>query len=210
MFAARIGKSPVLVGSVGSAIYIWDASKENPVHGFEVGGSGAREICPIPFKGQLTIAGLTFDGAARLWDLRSGQQLLDLRPDRGSFTAHCSVRIGPRILLAVGTESGSIQLWDVDNQRMLHSLEGHSARLRQNWVSKISDRKVLMSAAEDRTIRAWDTNSPRPLLDIPLHYTTTWAAQCRRDLTVALETGLMGIEINLSATDDAAGQIREI
>ncbi|MEU1850066.1 trypsin-like peptidase domain-containing protein [Streptomyces sp. NPDC019990] len=198
MFAARIGDSPILVGSLGSSIHIWDVVSENPIHGFEVGGSGAREVCPVPFKGNLAIAGLSFDGAVRVWDLRSGQQLRELRPERGSFTAYCTVRVGSRVLLAVGTDSGSIQLWDVTDQRIVHSLDGHSSRVRQIWVSVVAGRKVLMSAAEHRVVRAWDAESACPLLDIPLHYTITWAAQCGADLTVALDTGLTGIKINLS------------
>ncbi|MEW1695132.1 trypsin-like peptidase domain-containing protein [Streptomyces sp. NPDC091278] len=199
--AIRVGEAPVLVGSLGSSLHFWDLSREHAVHEFDVGRAGAREICPVPMRGRLAIAGITFDGSIEVWDPGSGRCLAQLSTSRVSLTAQCTVRVGGRVLLATGNEFGVIQLWDVMTQEPVASLEGHSARVAQLWVAVVDGRTVLVSASDDRSLRVWDPTGPGPLLDIPVHHAIVWAAQAGSDITVSLDAGMLGIRLDLSAMD---------
>ncbi|MFI6443259.1 hypothetical protein [Kitasatospora sp. NPDC050543] len=204
--AIRVDAAPMLVGSLGDSLHFWDVSREHAIHEFDIGTTGAREICPVPVRGRLAIAGITFDGRIGVWDPGSGNLLAQLGIGRGALTAQCTVQVGGRALLATGNEFGVVQLWDVTAQEPIASLEGHSARVRQLWVSVVDGRTVLVSAGDDRSLRVWDPAGPRPLVDIPVHHTIVWAAQAGSDITVSLDAGMLGIRLDLSEMDlDPAG-----
>ncbi|MEU6120756.1 hypothetical protein [Streptomyces sp. NPDC047123] len=205
--AIKVNASPMLLASLGSSLHLWDVSLDHPVHEFDVGMEGAREICPVPMRGRLAIAGLTFDGRIRVWDPGSGKQLAELRIGRGALTAQCTVRVRGRVLLATGSEFGVVQLWDVTTRKLINSLEGHSARVRQLWVSAVDGHTVLVSAGDDRSLRVWDPASMRPLMDIPVHHSIEWAAQAGSDITVHLDTGMLSIRLDPSAMDIAPADL---
>ncbi|MEU9089087.1 hypothetical protein [Streptomyces sp. NPDC048428] len=196
--AIKVGDSPVLVGSLGSSLHFWDVSREWAVHEFDVGGKGAREICPVPVRGRLAISGITFDGRVRIWDPGSGARLAQLSFGRETITAQCTIRVDGRVLLATGNESGVIHFWDVTAQEPIASLEGHSARVSQLWVSVVNGRTVLVSTGDDRSLRVWDPVGSQPLMDIPVYHTIAWAAQAGPDITVNLSAGMLGIRLDLS------------
>ncbi|MFE7269953.1 trypsin-like peptidase domain-containing protein [Streptomyces sp. NPDC057623] len=198
--AVKVNESRLLVVSSASSVHFWDISRGRVVHEFDVGSAGAREICLVPVRERLAIAGVTYDGRIRIWDPRTGNQLAELSIGRGSLTAQCTVQVGGRVLLATGNEFGVVQFWDPATGKLLSSLEGHAAAVRQLWVSVVDGHKVLVSSSDDRTLRIWDPTGLRPLVEIPVHYTIEWVAQAGSDITVSLDTGMLGVRLDLSTT----------
>ncbi|MGW6941632.1 trypsin-like serine protease [Streptomyces xanthophaeus] len=206
--AIRFGTTPVLVASAGTSLYFWDLAREQPVHACEIGKAGAGAICPVPVRGQLAIAGITFNGRVAVWDTGSGKQVARMSAGRAAFTAQCAVRVGGQVLLATGTEFGVIQLWDVCAQKPVAVLEGHSARVQQLWVSVVDGRTVLVSAGDDRSLRVWDPECARPLVDIPVHHVIQCAAQAGSDITVSLNAGTLGVRLDLTGRHPGPAESR--
>ncbi|WP_406211162.1 WD40 repeat domain-containing protein [Kitasatospora sp. NBC_01560] len=193
----KLDGNPILVGSLGDSLHFWDISQETTIHGFDIGRTGAREICPIPVHGRLAIAGITFDGRVGVWEPGSGELAASLSIGRGSITTQCAVRVDGEVLLATGNEFGAIQLWNATTEQPVASLEGHSGRVSQIWVAILDGRRVLVSSGDDRSIRVWDPVNHRPLTDIPVQHTIVWAAQAGPDITLSLETGMLALRLDL-------------
>ncbi|MGW7516390.1 WD40 repeat domain-containing protein [Streptomyces sp. NPDC054796] len=206
--AIKIDSTPVLVGSLGNSLHFWDVTQGCLVHEFDIGAVGARDICPVQVRGQLAIAGITFDGRIEVWNPNSGKKLSQLNIGRGALTAQCAVRVGREVLLATGNEFGVVQFWDVATRQPVASLEGHSARVRQLWVSVVNGRTILVSAGDDRALRVWDPATAQPIVQIPVHHRIVWAAQAASDITVSLDAGMLGIRLDLTATDLASTGLR--
>ncbi len=101
----------------------------------------------------LASAGL--DRTARIWDVKSREQLAVLR--HGSLVY--AVAFSPDgTRLAVGSADNIIRLWDVPTHVEVAELRGHTSYVHALAFSPDGTR--LASASGDHTVRIWDTISP--------------------------------------------------
>jgi WD40 repeat protein/serine/threonine protein kinase/tetratricopeptide (TPR) repeat protein len=92
----------------------------------------------------------------RLWDARTGSELLSLRGHTDLVYCICWSPDGRR--LASASFDRTIKLWDADTGHEVLTLHGHDDRL---WsVAWSPDGQRLASASDDGTIRIWGVPSP--------------------------------------------------
>ena len=97
------------------------------------------------------------DGAIRILDASTGQEIRRLEGHQGTVWSVCFSADGER--LASGASDRSVRLWDVANARETHKLEGHQGRV---WsVCFSADGERLASGAEDSSVRLWDVATAR-------------------------------------------------
>jgi mono/diheme cytochrome c family protein len=90
------------------------------------------------------------DRTLRLWDVKTGRELLRREVHTGEVSAVCFTPDGKQLISASGR---MIVVWDMMG-RELHQLRGHTDRVRALAVS--ADGRLLASAGDDRSIRLWD------------------------------------------------------
>jgi serine/threonine protein kinase len=102
------------------------------------------------------------DGAARVWDTRTGRELLTL-PGHGGEVS--SVAFGPTGAdLATASRDGTARVWDGRTAESLRVLRGHTNSV--NAVCYDPGGARLATASDDRTVRVWDARSGRQLLNL--------------------------------------------
>jgi WD40 repeat protein len=110
------------------------------------------------------------DGTARLWDARTGQELLTLK---GHTDAVRSVAFSPDgARLATASEDRTARLWDARTGQELLALQGHTG-----WVYSVAfspDGTRLATASHDQTARLWDGRTGQELLALQGH--TGWVS----------------------------------
>jgi len=92
------------------------------------------------------------DGEVKVWDVRTGAELLVLG---GHITSVWSVAFSPdgRRLATAGMDQ-TVKLWDVATGQEVLTLRGHLNRVRSVVFSPDGTR--LVTASDDRTVRVWD------------------------------------------------------
>lgn len=98
----------------------------------------------------------SFDRTLRLWDLKTGEELIAIRQQQ-VITA---VALSPNGLYAAcaGNDFG-INVWDLNEKRVVARLSGHRADIGRMIYS--ADGRLLMSASRDGTTRLWDVARQR-------------------------------------------------
>ena len=99
------------------------------------------------------------DGAARLWDVQTGQMLATLREhDKGVDQMYYRVLFtadGQRLITA-GTDH-NLRVWDVATGAVIHVLRGHSDEIYTIDITRDGTR--IASGAKDNTVRLWDART---------------------------------------------------
>jgi WD40 repeat protein/serine/threonine protein kinase len=105
------------------------------------------------------------DNTAKLWDARTGQQLLSLKGHKSRVT---SVSFSPDSQrLATASDDNTVKVWDARTGKELLSLRGHT-----NTVLSVSfspDGQRLATASGDKTAKVWDARSGKELLTFRGH-----------------------------------------
>src|SRR5262249_49987133 len=99
------------------------------------------------------------DRTARLWDARTGQELLALQGHTGGVRSVCFSPDGAR--LATASLDDTARLWDARTGQELLALQGHTAGVYSVCFSPDGTR--LATASGDDTVRLWDTRSGQEL-----------------------------------------------
>ncbi|MGK7874841.1 MAG: AAA-like domain-containing protein, partial [Xenococcaceae cyanobacterium] len=96
------------------------------------------------------LATASFDGTARLWDLK-GNLLAELEGHQGKVTSVAFSPDGEQLVTA--SFDGTARLWDL-KENLLAELEGHQGKVTS--VAFSPDGEQLATASRDRTARLWD------------------------------------------------------
>src|SRR5690606_9519824 len=97
----------------------------------------------------------TGDNSARVWDARSGAELLKLEGHTRRVSSITFVPGGTRVVTGGWDNIGRI--WDVATGAELLKLQGHTDRI--NGVAVFPGGDRIVTAAADNTARIWDASS---------------------------------------------------
>ncbi|HEY5913203.1 MAG TPA: protein kinase [Verrucomicrobiae bacterium] len=99
-------------------------------------------------------------GGMKVYDSRSGRQLLQINIDSDNMNAACFSPDGAR--LVTSSELRQPRVWEVETGQCLFTLEGHT-RAVLNGVGYSPDGRRIATGSFDKTARLWDAQTGRPL-----------------------------------------------
>jgi WD40 repeat protein len=108
------------------------------------------------------------DSSVRVWDVRTGEQLRELRSDANHVIFSPD---SPRIVS--GSESHSVRVWDVQAGKQLRMLRSHTNGV--NSVAFSPDGDQIVSGSWDKSVRVWDAKIGEQLKDLKNHNHTVHA-----------------------------------
>lgn len=113
-------------------------------------------------------ATLSEDGTARVWDLKSGKELLSLLTNYRENSLGISAVFTPdgAHLLTV-SDNNSAKLWDLQTGQVVETLTGHTDYVGAVAVSP--DGKIFATASGDKTAKLWDAATGKELFTLTGH-----------------------------------------
>jgi len=150
------------VGDNQSVIGIWNAHSGARLFDMGSKGQGIESLQYSRDSRFLLAAG--YSGSATLWDVDTGQLVLELEGLDDLFTAAYSP--DGQTILTAGQPHIAI-LWDATSGEMLHTLEGHT----DNLVKAIyaPDGSMILTASEDQTAKLWNATTGELLFTLAGH-----------------------------------------
>ena len=116
---------------------------------------GGADVAFSPDGQLLTSAGP--DGAIKLWEVKTGREVLSLRGDALGAATLAFSPDGLLLATAKNLNDGTVTLWGVKSGREVRTLKGHGDGVPSLTFSP--DGRLLVSASKDRTIKCWDVKS---------------------------------------------------
>jgi WD40 repeat protein len=115
------------------------------------------------------IASGTSRGIVQIWDVASGEKLIEFKPRNVSEAI--SIGWSPDgNLIAEGLLNGSILLWDANSGVLRKTISGYTSRRTDvNGLDWSPDGMLLATAHQDGPIRVWDVESGELHLQLPGH-----------------------------------------
>jgi len=146
------GKAGLVSGSVDNTVKIWEPPKVN----YSIIRGHLSRVKDVAFNSDSSvIASASYDGTARLWDRRTGNQIRELKGHLGQVL---TVAISPDDkLLATGSADHTINVWDIGTGQFIRSLIGHDDAVRS--IKFMPDGDQIVSGSTDKTIRIWNVTS---------------------------------------------------
>jgi serine/threonine protein kinase/WD40 repeat protein len=105
------------------------------------------------------------DAKVRLWDLESGEPMMEAAGHL-KFVGQVAFSPDGKRLASPGGE-GDVRIWDVETKKVIRTLHGH-----RRWVWAVAwsqDGSRLISGAKDTTARVWDPESGTLVLTLDGH-----------------------------------------
>ena len=90
------------------------------------------------------------DLTLKVWDLRTGKDLLTLEGHTGFVTAVAVTADGRQAVSA--SFNGTLKVWDLRTGKTLYTLEGHAS----SAVAVTADGSHAVFASDDETLKVWD------------------------------------------------------
>lgn len=111
------------------------------------------------------IASASADGTARVWDAKSGEELLQLRGHEGAVSSVAWSPDGAHLATA-GSDKTS-RLWNSSNGSNIRTFEGHTWPV--ETITFSPDGRTLATGGGDRTIRIWNVYTGEELYKFEGH-----------------------------------------
>ena len=107
------------------------------------------------------------DKTVRVWDLETGQPVLD--PLTGHRERVSAVAVGERQgrpVIVSGSDDRTVRVWDLDSGRPLLGplIHAHPFAVSTVAVGERQGRPVIVSGSFDQTVRVWDLETGQPVL----------------------------------------------
>jgi WD40 repeat protein len=130
-----------------------------------------KELCSLNNRSQATsamfmtdsarlVTGAT-DGAARLWDLASGRELVTLKGDDNAISGVEISLDGTRLVTV--SVAGQVRIWDVTAQRQVAMLQGKEGERLGPYTAITPDRSQVITAGWADSVYVWDMETGREL-----------------------------------------------
>jgi hypothetical protein len=149
--------SCVLIAN-GTKVRLFEADTGKELQAFSGHGGGVESVAFSP-DGKRAVSS-SYDGTARVWDVATGKQVLQVNDVTGSGKDARQWRVRQavwspdgRYLLTCGA-SKLLKLWDARSGELVRTFEGH-----KHYVESVSftpDGKRCVSGSCDATMRLWD------------------------------------------------------
>ncbi len=146
--------------------YLFNLFNQN--HVTLTGHSGVVQSVAISSDGGRIVSG-SWDKTVKVWDARTGKELLTLKGHSSVVNSVAISRDGGRIVSGSGAfrKAGDVKVWDARSGKELLSLKGHSDGV---WsVAISSDGGRIVSGSSDGTVKVWDARSGKELLSLKGH-----------------------------------------
>jgi WD40 repeat protein/transcriptional regulator with XRE-family HTH domain len=149
----------ILIGDSGGMVLVWDMVSGQVVQRLKGHTSAVTGITFSP-DGASALTG-SADKTVRLWDWRTGTELLRLSQPSQVFASAFSV--DGRYVLA-GANDGTVRLWDIRSLPELPVFEGHAAIV--SAIAFSPDGKLLATGGNDG-MRLWEVGSGQLIRTFP-------------------------------------------
>ncbi len=178
--ALRAGRPVPLLAKEGLMTAYSLARNSQPLHGH----TDRVDSAVFDPSGSLVLTAST-DRTARIWDARTGRQLLTFSGHRQMLTSASFSANGQTVLTT--SADGTARLWEVSSGRLLHELVGHGVAVENGQFSP--NGSAVVTAGHDGAARIWDVQSGRLLHTLAGHRdrvtTATFSRDGRRILTAS-------------------------
>jgi WD40 repeat protein len=138
-------------GGIDGSLRLWDVAGGEEVCTLEAGG-GEPAVVGVRFSPDgKRLASVTGAGVLRLWDVQTGEVLVQVRAHEPSAECVAFSLDGRRV--ATGGDDNLVRVWDAATGKLLRKYEGHTATV--TGVTFYPDGTRIVSASADRTARVW-------------------------------------------------------
>jgi WD40 repeat protein len=111
------------------------------------------------------------EGAARVWDLRDGSELIRFTGRTGPADVVTVGEVNGRLVALFGTESDTtIRVWDLEADTQVTTLIGHTDKVQAVAVGNVDGVPVAVSGGKDYTARIWDLQDGTQLAMFSRHH----------------------------------------
>jgi eukaryotic-like serine/threonine-protein kinase len=105
------------------------------------------------------------NGAVKLWNAATGQEILALKRHRGGVSGVAFSRDGRR--LVTGSHDKTAKVWDTGTGQELFTLKGHTHYVR--CVAFSPDGQRIVTGSDDRTVRIWESSTGEEVFTLKGH-----------------------------------------
>jgi WD40 repeat protein len=158
--------------------------------------SAVSALCTLESSGETRVASAGHDGAVRIWNLDTGQQLIVFNGHRGDVYAASAITVRGHRLIASGGDDQIILVWDPHTGRQVNALQGHDGRITGLCPILVNGRALLASTSHDGTARIWDPATGSLETTIPVHHEATGCVAAADRLIIGLTAGTLAISLN--------------
>ncbi|MFZ5881436.1 MAG: WD40 repeat domain-containing protein [Chloroflexota bacterium] len=129
----------------GDRIMVFKVEDGSPLHNIP------RGVCVAFSPDDTLLAGGLSDKTIRIWDVKSGKQLIQISDQPEIAWAVAFSPDGQ--LLVTGDSQGAVSVWNVADGTLLKTWQAHSMMIES--ITFLSNGNVLITASYDGTIRFW-------------------------------------------------------